>query len=240
MTENTHSPGVTVLRAGIEDIEPGHWVLAIFDVLGCYSSGRTEAEAVAGAPGCARDYFAWLARKDGNPAPFEDSVEIAIVEKIHPQPDPAKPDRMIYGLFEEDRRPLRLWDVDMIARLLEWNRADLLAVIQSAPAGAMDRPLADPVWKTPADLLVHIYGAEQWLLSHLGLALERDNMPRGKMERLAAIRARTMEIVPQLAESEKIYEVDGELWSPRKVIRKILWHERDHIPQLADLLHREG
>jgi len=240
MAESKTSSGVTVLRAGLEDIEPGHWVLTIFDVLGCFSSGRTGEEAVAAAPRRAGEYFAWLARKDGNPAPFEDLVEIAIVEKIHPQPDPAKPDRMIYPLFEEDRRPLRLWDVDMIARLLEWNRADLLAVIQSAPAGAMDRPLTDPVWKTPADLLVHIYGAEQWLLSHLQLALARENLPRGKMERLAAIRARTLEILSQLAESDKVYEVDGELWTPRKVIRKILWHERDHIPQLVELLRRES
>jgi hypothetical protein len=30
--------------------------------------------------------------------------------------------------------------------------------------------------------------------------------------------------------------VDGELWSPRKVLRRALWHERDHTDHLRKVL----
>jgi predicted RNase H-like HicB family nuclease len=236
MAQPASSSGVTVLRAGIEDIEPNHWVVTVFDLLGCFSSGRTEEEAVAEAPRRAREYFAWLAQKDGNPAPFDDAVEIAVVERIRAQPAADRPKDVVHGLYEEDRRPLRLWDTDMIVRLLEWNRQDLLAVVHSAPADHLERPAGDPVWKTPGDLLAHIYGAEQWLLSHLDLSLARENLPRGRLERLEAIRRHTLEIVPGLAGDEQIKDAGGELWSPRKVMRRILWHERDHTRQLETLL----
>jgi predicted RNase H-like HicB family nuclease len=230
------STPVTVLRAGIEDIEPNHWVVSIFDLLGCFSSGCTEQEAVGQAPDCARAYFAWLGSKDGNPAPFDDPVEVAIIERIALHPSAADPGRMVHGFFEEDRRPLRLWDVDMILRLLEWNRQDLLERIASIPHGGIETPVNDPTWKTVKGLLEHIYGAEQWLLHNLGLDLDRADMPRGTMERMDAVRRRLLQVVPDLAESEEVREVDGELWSPRKMVRRALWHERDHAQQLEKLL----
>jgi predicted RNase H-like HicB family nuclease len=238
MAHDPSSPGVTVLRAGVEDIEPGHWVATVFDLIGCFSRGRTEEEAVAAAPERAREFFAWLARKDGNPAPFEDVVQVAVVERILTRPAADDPAKTVSDIFEDDRRPLRPWDIDMIARLLEWNRQDLLQVLQGAPEETLAKAVSEGPWKTPGDLVAHIYGAEQWLLSRLGLALEREKLPRGRMDRLAAIRARTLEILPGLTEDESVRETDGELWSPRKMIRKILWHEPDHIPQLADFLRK--
>lgn len=232
----SNSGPVTILRAGSEEIEPNHWVVFIFDLLGCSSSGRAEQDALAQAPLRVREYFQWLARKDGNPAPFDEPVEITVIEQVRMRSLPGKPESQLHGFFEYDRRPLRLWDIDMIQRLLEWNREDLLAVVASASPGRMEQPVEGLVWKTPRGLLEHIYGAEQWLLGHLGFALEREELPRGTMERLQAIRARTLQIIPELAEVDQVRDIDGELWSPRKMVRRILWHERDHTRQLEELL----
>jgi hypothetical protein len=30
--------------------------------------------------------------------------------------------------------------------------------------------------------------------------------------------------------------VDGEFWSPRKALRRALWHERDHIDHINKLI----
>lgn len=238
MKESGSAP-VTILRAGVEEIEPGHWVLSVFDLLGCFSSGRTEQEAVHRAPERIREYFAWLSSKDGNPAPFEDSVEVAVLERLVVQSSAEDPNRMVSGIFEEDRRPLRLWDVDMILRLLEWNRQDLLRLLASIPGAGIDTPLSDAKWNTVKDLLEHIYGAEQWLLHNLGCDLPRTDMPHGAVERLEAIRRRTIQVIPDLAEKEEVREIEGEFWSPRKMVRKILWHERDHTQQLDELIARK-
>jgi hypothetical protein len=44
--------------------------------------------------------------------------------------------------------------------------------------------------------------------------------------------------LPGLEASDK---VDGEFWSPRKVLRRAIWHERDHTAHSKKLLQsRDG
>jgi hypothetical protein len=35
---------------------------------------------------------------------------------------------------------------------------------------------------------------------------------------------------------DRVVGKEGELWSPRKVVRRMLWHERDHIEHIQKLL----
>ena len=35
---------------------------------------------------------------------------------------------------------------------------------------------------------------------------------------------------------QKVVAVDGEFWSPRKMLRRTLWHERDHTEHIHNLL----
>jgi predicted RNase H-like HicB family nuclease len=237
-----HTPrsSSTLLRAGLEDVESDHWVVFVFDLIGCYSSGRTEEEAVAQSAERVREYFHWLGRKDGNPAVFEDSVQVTVIERILSRPSPADPNRRILAFFEDDRRPLRLWDIDMILRLLAWNRQDLLGLLQAAPPDAWDLPVPGLVWKTPKGLVEHICDTEEWLLSRLGIGRDRNGLPHGMSERLEAVRACTLQAVPDLAEKEMVRESEGECWSPRKLVRRLLWHERDHVRQLESILPKSG
>jgi hypothetical protein len=112
----------------------------------------------------------------------------------------------------------------------------LLAIVASIPGAGLETPVNDPVWQTARGLVEHVCGAEQWLLHNLGLDLERATMPRGTLERLDAVRRRFLQVLPDLAEKDEVREVDGELWSPRKMVRRALWHERDHTRQLEGLL----
>ena len=52
-------------RLGMEDIEPDHYVAWALDLPGCFSSARSEADAVAHAPERIAGYYAWLAGHDG-------------------------------------------------------------------------------------------------------------------------------------------------------------------------------
>lgn len=45
-------------------------------------------------------------------------------------------------------------------------------------------------------------------------------------------------VLPQWAEVEVEREILGEKWSPRKVLRRALWHERDHVLKWEELIGR--
>jgi hypothetical protein len=37
----------------------------------------------------------------------------------------------------------------------------------------------------------------------------------------------------------KVVGVEGEMWSPRKVLRRAVWHERDHTEHIRKLLFQK-
>ena len=242
MTDRSDSPstaspaGATVLRAGIEEMESNSWVLTVFDLLGCYSSGRTEEEATAGAERRVRRYFEWLGRKDGNPAPFEESIQVTIAERFRCTPRPGDPSRFLHAFFEDDARPLRAWDMDIALRLLDWSRQDLLQLAGSLLPDSLVRLENESNWNTLDGLLGHIWETENAILGAMGEAVDLATMPSDGVGRLQSVRARLKTVLPQWAESEVMREMMGEKWTPRKVLRRALWHERDHFWQLEKLI----
>ena len=49
------------------------------------------------------------------------------------------------------------------------------------------------------------------------------------------MRERLEQVLPGLAGNSQVRGVDGELWSPRKLLRYALWHERDHVRHIYKL-----
>jgi hypothetical protein len=45
-----------------------------------------------------------------------------------------------------------------------------------------------------------------------------------------------VEILPGLSGSKQVMGIDGEFWSPRKLLRRAVWHEYDHIAHIRKLL----
>lgn len=230
------SSSATILRAGIENPEQGCWVVSVFDLIGCYSSGRTEEEAVAQAGNRVRQYFHWLGKKDGNPAPFEESVKVLIAERVETYPWPKEPAFPVRAFFEDDARPLRPWDLDIAGRLLEWSRQDLLQLCGSLLPDYLSQIENAPNWKTLDGLLGHLMETEKMILNRMGTMLDAAEMPGDAMGQLQIIRARFQEKLPEWAEADLRVEEFGEKWSPRKALRRVLWHERDHVGQLEGLM----
>jgi predicted RNase H-like HicB family nuclease/uncharacterized damage-inducible protein DinB len=236
MQTSNSSSSATILRAGIENPEPNCWVVSVFDLLGCYSSGRTEEDAVAQAGRRVHQYFEWLGRKDGNPAPFEESVRVLIAERIETRPWPQEPAFLVQAYFEDDARPLRPWDLDIAGRLLEWSRQDLLLLCGSLLPDYLSQIENAPNWKTLDGLLGHLWETEKLILNRMGAVVDAAEMPGDAMGRLQIVRKRFQEKLPEWAEADTVVEEFGEKWSPRKALRRVLWHERDHIWQLEGLL----
>ena len=56
------------------------------------------------------------------------------------------------------------------------------------------------------------------------------------MARLRKVRRHLIATLRTLDGAKKVVAVDGEFWSPRKLLRKALWHERDHTEHIRKLL----
>ena len=61
-------------------------------------------------------------------------------------------------------------------------------------------------------------------------------MPSETIERLKIIRDQLLDILPSLADSNLVVGIDEEFWSPRKLLPRAVWHERDHTFHIKELL----
>jgi hypothetical protein len=54
------------------------------------------------------------------------------------------------------------------------------------------------------------------------------------------VRARLVDVLPGLSGDEQVVARQGELWSPRKLARRALWHERDHAAHIRQVRAQFG
>jgi hypothetical protein len=62
------------------------------------------------------------------------------------------------------------------------------------------------------------------------------SLPEDPFKALEVVRANTVLRLPELADDGRIIELVGERWSGRKLLRRALWHERDHSDHIRKLL----
>ena len=224
-----------LFRLAVEDAEPDHWVAYVLDLPGCFSPATTLEAAVAQAPQAIQDHFSWLAAHQVLPVLDASAVEVEIVEQFTSFANPNMPDYTVNAFFKDDYRPLRFWDVEAALRLMEWSRRDLLTLLreQQNTVALSPEKLAQVT-----DILNHIAGAENWYLDRLDVGLARESMPADPWERLAAVRANARKQLIQLIDDQRIAQKSGEMWSARKIVRRLLWHERDHTQHIAQILDR--
>jgi uncharacterized damage-inducible protein DinB len=223
-------------RLAFEDIEPQHWIAWMLDLPACFSSARTEKEALERAPDRIAQYYSWITDHDPSMSVLNGLFEIEVVETYHSFPRPEDPEYLVNAFFEDDRRPLTVWDVDVALRLFNWTRQDLYSLLDSARPDTLHATIDNEVHKSILGIVGHIAHAENGYFNHLDLGLEPSELPEDALERLEAVRANTHSQLVELIGMDTIAENYGEHWSPRKVVRRALWHERDHTQHITKLL----
>ena len=209
---------------------------------GCFAYGTDGDSALAALSVALRNYEAWIDKHESQPWLNIDTIEIHIEDawidyNINEAFDrDEKSDYyMVDAWFQHDWKPLIATDIERGLKLLAWSREDLLKTVEGLDAKKLDQTYPNERWSI-AGILKHIGGAECWYLDRLELALPREQIPSEPFVRLKVSRARLNEVLPTLEGSKQVAGVDGELWSPRKVLRRALWHERDHIEHIRKLL----
>jgi predicted RNase H-like HicB family nuclease/uncharacterized damage-inducible protein DinB len=141
--------------------------------------------------------------------------------------------------FEEVNTTTFLTDYDAIhpnemETLFRWmavSRQELMDLVKNLPEDAFE-------WKhdddTPRirDILCHMAEADLWYTDRL------KQWPEAPLFRLAATRGVALERLRALSDKDRARATihEGEEWTPRKVVRRMLEHEREHITQLRKLI----
>jgi len=232
-----------IFRIGIETNNDDRTIAWALNHPGCFAYGQDSAEALQNFPRAAREYRAWIA---GHEDPWLDEDVEAVVEEtfdsyfITPAFERAErgPDTyMIESFFVHDWKPLVPHEIERALKLLAWSRADLLSLVGELDADGLERTYPGERWPIRG-ILNHIGGAEWWYQERIGYPFPESeaDLPAEPFERLHRVREHFNTLLPRLDGIHKVIGLDGEVWSPRKVLRRALWHERDHIEHIRKLL----
>lgn len=227
------------LRVGLEVVAVDHTLAWVLEHPGCYAYAPDESSALAAVPRAVADYARWSAAHGGAvdvPARPDEPVVDGVwsVYCIDESFDVVPEGYETNAWFQHDWKPLADHEVERALRLADWTRGDLLAAVAGLDDAFLDRREDGERWSIRG-ILSHVATAEWWYLDRLGLAPPRSQLPADAFERLIAARAVFGAALDRLAGSRSVVGADGEFWSPRKVVRRALWHERDHTQHIARL-----
>jgi predicted RNase H-like HicB family nuclease len=183
---------------------------------GCTARGKTVEAARDSIRQSAQDYVAFLRAQGERDLPDEFELEFEEVSGYTLPPDyvPMAPD-----------------EIARARRWLEASRGAVLAEINDLPTEAWDWKPAPGEWSLRW-ITNHMGGAELYLTDKL---MEPE---RALLDRLAVTRRAALERLDALAAGNtgSVTTFEGEEWTLRKVLRRMLEHEQEHLSQIRDLV----
>jgi hypothetical protein len=228
-----------IMRVGIENNNDNRSIAWALEHPGCFAYGADAAEAQANMQGAVEDYAAWV-RGHGLPWMDDDPIEVRMEEvfdayMVYPEGE-ARGGYLIESFFQSDREPLTGTDVDRALKLLEWSRHDLLEAIEGLSEQQLDEKRPGEKWSIRG-ILSHVAGGEWFYQERIGLPFpeREDDLPGDALASLELVRAHFKSVLAGVVGVKRVLEVEGETWSPRKMLRRTAWHERDHTQHILKL-----
>lgn len=219
------------------------WNAWSLDYLGFSTWAPTRDAVLDRAPDKYREYREWVSRFDPDPLP-EEGGALVVVEEIRGD-EPA---------FRDDLEPACEQELYRCKALLAHSRQDLLTLVDPLPEEILDW---DPPyrhfsswawWKTIRQILAHIALCEVgYYLPNVGWHARSDpvsleNLPwREPLERS---RDETLRFLNELKESPHrcgmVVANPDDVWSTRKVLRRLVWHEVLHFKSIRRIVAAHG
>jgi len=230
------------VKIGVENGVEGRSIAWALDYPGCFAYGATGSEAIIRLPEALLRYKDWI---DSHLADswmknlgdfdihLEESFEVFSINKDF---DLAQDGYEVNAWFRHDWKPLSADEIRRGLLLLQWSREDLLELAAGLDPAQLACKLENERWSI-SGVLRHVANAELWYLDRLGLAdRSQQDLPEDFHERLFLVRQRLNSVLPSLEGMQKVVGVEGEFWSPRKLLRRAAWHEIDHIDHIFKLI----
>lgn len=211
------------IHISIEQCED-QWIAYVPALLGCYSCDKNRETAISTIPAAIMSYLGWVTAIGPYTSTVDPAAPIVIdeivAERLHENGE-------VNAFFAADSPPLTGAEIARAACLFDLTYRDLLSAVE----GLTDEVMLMPVegeWNIDG-ILCHTAAGEGWYLSRLGLAPEGFRQIEDSRTLLDTIHHHTLQVLPALEGVDRLEYVSGELWSPRKMLRRMLWHRRDHF-----------
>jgi uncharacterized damage-inducible protein DinB len=229
-----------MFHIGLENGTEGRSQAWVLGHPGCFAYGKDGSAALATIPEAIQAYRLWIAAHTNTPWLVETDNEYQLDEtwecySINSDFELSQEGYEVNAWFRHDWKPLTDEEIQHGLLLLAWGRDELLKVVDQLTIEALERAHTGERWSI-SGILKHIGGAEWWYLDRLGLAFPRQEVPDDPFQRLEKVRSYLLNILPGLSGSTQVAGISGEFWSPRKLLRRAVWHERDHISHIRKLL----
>jgi predicted RNase H-like HicB family nuclease/uncharacterized damage-inducible protein DinB len=212
---------IVYLECDEETLKEGGYLAHIPAIPGCVGRGLTKKEAVARCEETLRAYLALLIHAGVSGVPRE-------TEKIELEAHDCDG-----HTFQPDYNPLMPNEAEQLVQWMEVSRDELLETVKKLPVAALDWKPNPNVWSI-REVLNHVANADWWYEQRL------QDWPQDTFERLAATREHLIARLHRLTDSERgrVTVHYGEDWTARKVARRTLEHEREHLQQIRETVER--
>jgi predicted RNase H-like HicB family nuclease len=211
---------------------------------GCWIFGRTPERTLEKVTVAMREWFEWLERH-GEKIPTEASkfvVEVGEILRVDYNPvEAGKPE----PLFWSEVAPIKSKNIVRTIHLLRYSRSDLLKLVSGIGDEVLDwQPPGKP--RTIRNTLKHIGFVEWWYITRLDVELPT-KFPKDVFELLSHTRRIVVDYLQNFPKEKRsgVFQPKRDvgrkaricnLWTARKVLRRLVDHERLHTKYIEKIL----
>jgi len=202
----------------------GGYIATVADLPGCVARGATKDEAAANARRAFPEYLALLEKYGVSTEHWKDVDPSSLAVK----------DTNVEEWFAEDFAPMQEHEIRDFLHHMEASRAALLRLIRELSPEDVERKPTPDMWSI-RQALEHIMTTEASLVGRL----ERWPTEIGALQAVHRMAFQRFSILDP--EDTKIdHRIAGQRWSTRRVMRRILEHEYEHIGHIREILAALG
>ncbi len=226
---------MTLIQIGLERNVEGRTLAWALDYPGVFTYGADDAEAILRMPREMLRFESWFNLRADEPWVHLEGLDMHIDETFDSNQVLAEGKmHAVHAFFRSDLVPLTPQDVEQTLLIFNGQREELLAGVETLPHDVLKHQFDGQRW-TIEGILEHIARVEQWYFSRLGFEFPLSIDANDPLNLLNISTTATNELLPKLEGVDSVLEYRQEKWSARKLVRRLLWHQRDHIDHIRNL-----
>jgi predicted RNase H-like HicB family nuclease/uncharacterized damage-inducible protein DinB len=201
--------------------EGSYWLAHVPVLRGCIGSGKTREEAIANGRRAFRAYLELLDARGVSIEHWKDLDAETFEVREFP------PDRVV----PEDVGPMEEHELRDFLHQFEASRSALLSLVRELSPEELERKPDETTWSI-REALEHVMLTEASLLSRL------EKWPADPFNTLQAVHRMAFQrfTVMEPADTALDHVVMGRRWTTRKVMRRILEHEFEHLGHIKEIV----
>lgn len=207
----------------------------IVELPGAFVRGPSEEEAVSKAQGEAESYLRWLGQKRAQ------SPRVRIVQTLQCRLTVEDADCEI--LLADDKQQMSDQEFRLLAELAKYSGITFNTLFDSAKLKDwVDEARIRTTFygqnkKTIREIFDHVKQTQCFYISRTGLSLNENR--EEPFMRMRDLSLETLASLFRKSEKSKIYTLDGEDWTLKKILRRFIWHDRIHGKAIVRILEKQ-